>query len=265
MRLLSIVVLAAATASLAGDPVAELRTKLQGLKPSGTFSARIEVKETGKQDDEGTAQETVESVAVEASDGEAGLRISWTPAQLAQARREALLRARNPDAPKSGGLATLDAEEAHGLLDAAEPLLQLLEGATLVEARDDKFRGQPARLLVLTPRDAMSEKDRKRIKQHEDKLKLWLDAEGWPLGYERTVHIKASFMLMSFTADNNNSTQFGRTGDRLWVQSRATSSSGAGMGQKGTTRRSVTVTALGAQAGAPGSTAAATASPRAGS
>lgn len=264
MRFSSIVVLAAATASLAGDPLADLRTKLQGLKPAGTFTARIEVKETGRQDDEGTAQERVESASVEASDGEAGLRINWTPAQLAQARQDAQQRARNPDAAKGGGLASLSAEEAHGLLDAAEPLLTEIEGGTLVEIRDDRYRGAPARLLVITPRSTLSQKDRKRVKQLDDRIKIWVDAEGWPLGYEHTTHVKVSFMLMSFTADTGDTTQLARTGDRLWVQSRVTTSAGSGMGQKGSQRRAFTVTPLHGQAGSAAPAAAAT-SPRAGS
>ncbi len=234
-----------ASAALRADALADLRAKLSALKPAGAFAARIEIRSTGSNDDEGTASRNEKSASIDALQDAAGIHLAWSAAQIEMARRENAEQQRHPDAPKSGGLAELSATSAAALLDAAPGLLLRLEGATLVDSHAENYQGKPATLIVVTPRNTLSEKDRKRIKKYETSMKIWLDAQGWPLAAESKVHLKASMYLISFTADHSATESFAHTADRLYFIARTEENSGAGLGQKGGDRVVTKVTPLG--------------------
>lgn len=226
------------------DPLGDLRGTLQPVAPQGALAARVEVRTTSTNDDEGTATTAEKTATVDATLDASALRLAWPAAELERARRLAAEDRRNPDAPSSGGLAELGAEEAADLLDAAPGLLADLEGATLTEARAESWQGTPTRLLVITPRSPLSDKDKKRVKTFEDTLRIWVGTDGWPLALERTTHVKARVMLMGFTSDSSTKSTFGRAAGRLYVRSTTREGTGEGMGQKGGSRTTITVTPL---------------------
>lgn len=232
-------------AALRADALTDLRAKLAGLKPAGSFSARIDIRSSGTNDDEGTATHDERVAVIDATLDTAGIRLQWNSAELEKARRERAEQARNPDSPKSGGLAELSAMNAAALLDRAPSLLLRLEGATLIESRADTYQGKPVTLLILTPRNSLSAKDKKRIKKYEDTLKLWVDAQGWPLGLQSKTHLKASMFLISITDDNNESEVFAHTADRLYVVTETEDSSGSWLGQHGGNHKTTKVTPQG--------------------
>ncbi len=226
----------------ASDPLDELRQTLRSAAPDGALTARVDIRSTSVNDDEGDSSAEERTATLEATLDTAGLRLSWPAAELERGRRLAAERRRNPEAPTAGGLAELDAMAAADLLDAAPGLLVTLDGATLTGSRADTWQGQPARLLDIAPAQAMSEKDRKRVKELDDTLRIWVGGDGWPLALERTTHVKAKFMLMSFVSDSATNTTYGRAGGRLYCATTRRDDSGEGMGQKGGTRATTTVT-----------------------
>ena len=234
-----------APAALRADALADLRAKLAALKPAGAFAARIEIRSTGTNDDEGTASRDEKSASIDALQDAAGVHLIWSAAQIEMARKENAEQARHPDAPKSGGMAELSAMHAAALLDAAPGLLLQLEGATLVDSHPENYQGKPATLITLTPRNSLSEKDKKRVKKYEATLKIWVDGQGWPLALESKVHIKASMFLISFTADNSATESFAHSADRLYVTVKSEDSSGSGLGQHGGSHATTKVTPQG--------------------
>src|SRR4051794_33003020 len=144
----SLVVLVAALLLPSGrahaDPLGDLRASLQKLVGEQPIKAQIVVKNIVKNNDEGQAQQTVEEGAVVAEDGPQGLRLSWAPQQILEARKAEWQKAANPDAPaqqSSSSLSVLGAKDAADLLGYAEPLRLLLEGATLVENKVEPCNG----------------------------------------------------------------------------------------------------------------------------
>ena len=232
-------------ASSHADVLSDLRTRLQAIKPTTPLSARIELLSTNITDDDGV-QSTVERTAlIDATHDATGIRLNWASPLLDKARLQKAALQRAPDAPQAGALASLDANVALDLLDAAPDLLLALEGATLIESRADKLENKPATLLTLQPRVSMAKKDTKRLKKFEYNAKLWLDAEGWPLVMESQQHAKFSMMLMSFTTDTKDKRVYGHTADRLFVTASSRDGAFEGFGQKTAEHATTAVTTLG--------------------
>jgi hypothetical protein len=245
----SLVVLVAALLLPSGrahaDPLGDLRASLQKLVGEQPIKAQIVVKNIVKNNDEGQAQQTVEEGAVVAEDGPQGLRLSWAPQQILEARKAEWQKAANPDAPaqhSSSSLSVLGAKDAADLLGYAEPLRLLLEGATLVENKVEPRNGKPGRLLVLRPRDGLTASEKKSLKEREDILKVWLDETGVPLALDRSVKLKFSKFFISFAVSVHEARTLTRLGDRLLVTQWSEESSGSGLGQTGESRKTMRVT-----------------------
>jgi len=229
----------------AADPLADLRAALQRPAAETPVRARIEVRVTQTQSGDGATRQTVKDATITAEEGPQGLRLGWPAQALADARKAARQRAANPDAKvQDGGLAELDAETAADLLSYAELLLLLLDGATLVEEKNDVRQGRPARLVVFHPAARMDADDRKMLKSREDTVRLWLDPDGTPLELDRTVELKFSKFFITFSVTNKEARTFARAGNRLIVAAETTEGGGSGLGQSGGQKRQVKVTLL---------------------
>lgn len=245
--ILVLVLLALLAVSLpaAADPLADLRANLQRWAGDVPVRARIEVRVTQTSSGDGASRQTVKDAVVTAEQGPQGLKLSWPAAALVEARKAARQRAANPDAKlQDGGLAELDAEGTADLLSYAEPLSLLLEGATLVEEKNDVRQGRPARLLVFHPAERLDADGRKMLKSREDTVKLWLDPDGLPLALDRTVELKFSKFFITFSVTNRESRTFARAGNRLVVAAETIEGGGSGLGQSGGQKRQVKVTLL---------------------
>ena len=232
-------------AALRADALADLRTKLAALKPAGAFAARIDIRSTSTKGDEDDASRIERTAAIAAIQDGAGIRLQWSASAIAAARRGKTEQERNPEARQSGGLAELSAISASALLDAAPVLLLRLEGAALVETRPDHYQGRPALLILVIPRNPMSEKDRKRVKKYVATLKIWVDDQGWPLAMEEKIRVRYSFMFIGVTLDNSTTEVYVHTVDRLYVTEKKEENLVAGLGQKGGTRATLNVTPQG--------------------
>jgi hypothetical protein len=239
---LAVALVLCAPAAPRADALADLRARLAALKPAGPFAARIDIRSTGTKGDEGDASRVERAAAVDVVQDDAGLRLQWNAAEIATARSGKIAQERNPEAAKTGGLAELSAISAAELLDAAPALLLRLEGAVLLETRPESYKGAPATLFSLSLRNPTSVKDRKRMKLYEAGLKLWLDAEGWPLGMEERIRVRYSFMFIGVNIDNTVAETYARTADRLYVTLRTEDNAVSGLGQKGGTRSTLRIT-----------------------
>lgn len=242
---LALALLAVSAGSVSAEALTDLRGALSRLQSDAPVRARIEVKITQSSKEDESARQTTKDALVTAESGPQGVRLAWAAQALAEARQAARQRAANPEALKQdGGLAELDAEDAANLLSFAEPLSLLIEGATLVEEKNDIRQGRPARLLVLQPRERMSASEKKMLKSREDTVRIWLDTEGFPLAMERAVDLKFSKFLISFAVTNRESRTFARVGGRLVVTYESVEGGGSGLGQSGQSKRQTRVTVL---------------------
>jgi hypothetical protein len=227
------------------DRLGDLRAMLQKLQGDPQpIRAQIAVRNVNSSTDDGDSHETVEEGQIAAEYGGAqGLRMSWTPQQIRDARQAERQKTANPDAPsqKGGALSLLDAREVANLLDAAEPLQLELDGAKLLEDKVEPRSGRPTRVLVLQPRDGLRSSERKMLKGREAVLKLWLDESGVPVALDHTEKLKFTKFLINFSVSVHESRTFSRVGNRLVVTGLNAESSGSGLGQSGKSRKAVRV------------------------
>jgi hypothetical protein len=232
------------TATGYADTLADLRLRLQAIKPTTPLTAHIELRSSMLEDNDGDPLKTERNATIEAVHDTNGIHLSWPSALLEKTQQQEASSQRNPDAPKLGVLAPIDANVAVGLLDAAPDLLLALEGATLVESKADPFQGKPATLLTLKLRPSLTKKDKKRIKKYDYSAKLWLDTDGWPLAMESQEHAKASMMLISFITDTKEKRIYGHSTERLFVTNGSHDLTFEGFGQKTEEHATTTVTSV---------------------
>jgi hypothetical protein len=103
------------------------------------------------------------------------------------------------------------------LLDGAAALSTLLESAQFIQAKPASLGGRPARLLSFKIIPKLSKADSKHVKKVDVSLSVWISDDGTPLAAEQTTSAKASFLLISFEADQKQSWTYARNGDRLVV------------------------------------------------
>lgn len=223
----------------------DLRARLDGLNGSGAgpLKATAEVRFNASLGEAGKEKNYASSGALSIETSAQGLRLSWSAAQTAAARREA--DARQADGTPAAIPTTLDIlkpSEAAELLDYAPVLRRQLDGATLLQDSPAQWQGKPARLLVLSLVPRLSEEERKLVKQADTRLQLWLDAEGIPLALEYSMQAKASKFFISLSLASKQTRRFLVAANRLIVVAAEEETRSAGMGEVSSTRRTVALT-----------------------
>jgi hypothetical protein len=232
---------------LFADGLSDIRATLQKLQSDQPLRARVEIKirhSGGESSSKQKQSDTVSSVIVE-SGGE-GLKLSWSPDQIKASRKAAWAETANPDAPKSdiAELKALEAGHALNLLDAADALRRSLERASLLEDKSDKYKGKPARLLVVKIDLALDEEARKALKSSETIEKLWLDGDGIPLAMDRNIDAKFSKFLIGFKIHEHETREFQRAAGRLVTVSSTKENSGSGFGHSEESHTTIALTLL---------------------
>ena len=81
----------------------------------------------------------------------------------------------------------------------------------------------------------MSKSESKHVKKLEGALSVWVGDDGTPLAAERSISVKARFLLMGFESEQKQSWTYARNGDRLVVVRYEANEKSDGMGQHSTT------------------------------
>jgi hypothetical protein len=226
---------------LPADALTDLRSTLGQLTATTAVHGTFEVTSTDNNSESDKATQGKASVGFEA-DG-SGLRIVYPKGLLSQAVQEARAEATDPerDTPVISGASRVRPLHVADLLDAASALNTQLLSAQLTEARPSTLQGKPVHLLIMKVTPKLSKSSSKHVKKIEGTMSLWLGSDGVPLAAERTIYVKASFMLMSFEQNEKDSWTFVRTGDRLVATRYEETQKSDGMGQHGTSRVEQTV------------------------
>ena len=220
---------------LRADALGDLRAALDRLSAVAPLKARVEIARTDLEKEKPKAERKGEAVV---EHGPSGLSLHLDPAQLPKPGTKAERKRRNEATVR------LEPDEALKLLDPARELKEMLEGATTVSEKSETFEGKAVRTLVLRPAPDLDEEDRKAVKRYEDVVTLRLDAENLPIALDRTVDVKVSKMLLSFTLAHRESRRFARHGGRLVTTAATEESRTSGLGQSGGSKTRWTVTPL---------------------
>jgi len=168
--------------------------------------------------------------------GPAGVTLQFDPQSIPRARKAGAKKADDP--------VLLDASAAIRLLDPADELRRLLEGATLVSDRAETFEGKPVRTVVFRPVPDLDDEDRKAVKKFEETVTLRLDGGGLPVSLDRSTELKISKLLISFSVTRKESKWFSLAPGRLVTARSVEESHGSGLGQDSASRMVTTVTVL---------------------
>jgi hypothetical protein len=224
------ILLLAAQASRA-DALTDLRATLSQFAATAAARGVFEVESTSTDSDDPQASQGKASVGFEIDD--AGLRVLYPKATLIQASQEARAEASDPDrqSPVRSGVGRVHALQLADLLNASSMLMTELISAQLIETKTATYRGKPSRLVALKLSPKMSKGESKHIKKIDSTLSVWLAEDGVPIGAERVLSIKASFMLLSFDHAQTEKWDYARSGDRLIAVRYEEDEKSGGMGQ----------------------------------
>jgi hypothetical protein len=235
MRLIAALFLLAPL-SVRADALTDLRATLTQLVAASPAHGAFEVTSTSANSDEGQAFQGKASVEFEIS--EAGLRILYPKATLLQADQEARAEAVDPDrqTPARSGMSRIRALDLAELLDGAAMLRVELLNAQLVDSKTTSYGGKAARLVTLRLSPKLSKGSSKRVKKIDGTLSIWLADDGIPIVAERTLSLKASFMLISFEHNQKDDWTFTRAGNRLVATHHEETQKTDGFGQHDTSQ-----------------------------
>jgi hypothetical protein len=233
---LALLVLLASSRLLLADGLADVRAGLDRLSATAPVKARVETsrQETEKEKPKGPLKKG-EAVV---EHGPSGLSVHLAPEWLPKPGTKAERKKQEETTVR------LDPGQALKLVDPAAEIRQLLDGATLVSDRNETFEGKMLGPSSSTPSPTSTREERKSLKRYEDVVTLRLDADSVPLALDRTLEIKVSKMLISFTVTHRESSRFVRAAGRLITATASEESNGSGLGQSGGAKSRWTVTPL---------------------
>ena len=225
---------------LAADALDELRATLKRFQGAEPVKASVDFQFYRQTSEEGGPVTLQGAVSIRAEDGPQGLRISWDRATQQQAEGELRATALDPAAlaPTAQIMRSLSAQDLAEHLHGGETLDRLLLQASLVETRPDPWQGKPATLLVLQYQPLLAPPSlRKAVTEAKGLARVWLGADGVPLGYRDEVSYKGSRFFIHFHGTQKDEVRFLRAGTRLaaaWAQHEERQ---GGLGQNLVTRR----------------------------
>lgn len=229
--------------------VADLRAALARLSATQPLAATLEVRSRSHGDGQDKPLQASARITVD-SDA-AGLQLTFAPALLQQAAREAAAHARNKDLPTplDDLLDKLTAPNVQPMVDFGPELLRLLDGATLASQRDGMLAGQPARLLVFSVPMSPSASRQMTMKSYVGELKVWLGIDGLPLAVDEKIDVHGRKLLVSIDFATTSHYRLRVRGTRLVAVSRHVEESHSVFGHGGGSVMDAALVPLPAKAG----------------
>ena len=238
---LTVVLFLLAAPAVRAEPLGDLRAALAKFPGGDAVDASIQIKQTRRLADAKKPSEVQVQLNVHA--GAQGLQFTFPPELMRDVDREAQAHTANAELPMpiAGVLATVTPVRITNVLNAGPDLLRDLDGASVLESRADTLEGKAAHLLVLDLPGHMSAKDKADLKQFQDRLKLWLDADGRPMASEERVEFSGRRFLIGFGGSQTYTARYVVSGNRLLATSRTWGSSFKGFGEDNESTTSATL------------------------
>ena len=207
-------------ATVRADRLIDLRSRLRSVSPATPLRARIEIthRELAGEGRDARATETRERIDAEV--GPHGLRLALSPEQVATVQ-EAIRKSRlATEAPRAQLVGAVPPTVVMNLVDAAFPLLVLIESATLISDSPDPHGGPDGRILVFTLTSRLTREEAARLKEVDESVKIWLDGDGWPVASHETLRAKATKAFSRFDFEMSTKIDYGRVPGRLFATDR---------------------------------------------
>jgi hypothetical protein len=224
------------------DSLSDLRTALLTTNGRDPLSMAVTFEVSNRSsDDKSTA---VAKVTAHVEEGPTGLTIKWPREimEVAVAEQVAQSKDRNVRTPTRTAMDGLNATALNDYLHAGEQLLRVLGEATLLSEEAVTWQGHPARLLSLRVTPALSEKDKKYVKEIEMTVKIWLDAAGWPLAAEHSMHLRGrALLVINFEQTEHQEFRYERVNGRLVTRHHEKAVTGSGAGESGQSKTVATL------------------------
>lgn len=222
------------------DALSELKARLSAMSGHDRLKASVEFENWNRTGDDKKPRIVDGKVSAVVEQTGTGLKIQWSNALLQQASLETRQNKSDPEqeTPTRDALSALNAYDLQQYFESSERLLNVLENASLSSEQSETLDGKPSHVLNYTTRPALSEHDRKYVKQIEAGGKLWLDADGYPLALDDhyTVHGSA-FVVISFSSTQHDEYRYARIGNHLVTTRHVSENQGSGGGEQGESRQ----------------------------
>ena len=198
---LPLLVLACASAAYA-DPVADLKAKLQGLRAETPIKGTLEA-DYQAFDAKGVADKAKAAHLQFSFDTAAGLSLHLSPELLRSLSAEEARNVSDPDSPtpQADLLRQMSATHMQHVLSAADALLRDMEGATSSSAEPTSLDGAPATQLDFVMPLKLPKEQADAAKDWQDRLSIWVDAQGVPLRFQEKIHGKFCKFLLCVDFD----------------------------------------------------------------
>lgn len=229
--------LAIVTQAAQADAHADLKAALARLQGSSALKAALDTRTWHRNGEGKDATETNGQASVLIEDGARGMQLSYAPELLARMDAESQAAARNPNAktPTLNAAREFTPNDLRPMIFAAASLSRQLERASFKGDKADTYQGKPARLLTYElGMDSLSDRDRKYVKDFDGKLLVWTLENGTPLASRLALNMHGrAFMVVSFDAQEEESSVYSVVGERLVSVRRESRNSSSGMGERG--------------------------------
>lgn len=219
------------------DALSDLITTLQGLRADTPVKGVLDVKEESVEGGGDPTKPAVGHVVLEVS-ADGGLSLHASPALLQQIAAEEARNAADPDQkqPTADLLREIGPAKVQHFVSQANYLLLLLDGASSLSVTPGTLAGVPVTKLSLKLPAHFPTKESGNAKDFSDDLVLSLDAQGNPLQYTDTSHVKFCKFFICVTVDQKQDATLKTVDKRLvvvnLVQDFKQSGAGSGLSSK---------------------------------
>ncbi|OFA03283.1 hypothetical protein [Duganella sp. HH101] len=235
-HLMLIPALALAGSAARADGLADLKSALERLQEPAPLKVSLDSSVWRRNGEGKDADETNGQAAVVIEDGPRGMQLSYSREMLAKLDAEATAVARNPNAktPTLNAAREFSPTDLRPMISAASSLSHMLEKTSLLTEKADVYQGKPARVLTFAQGiDAVSDRDRKYVKEFEGRVHVWIAADGTPLASRITQNVYGrAFIVVTFEAKNEESSVYALAGTRLVAVRKESRNTASGAGEK---------------------------------
>ena len=226
------------------DALGDLRATLKGLRADTPVKGVLDVKKESVEGGDDPTKPAVGHVVLQVS-ADGGLTLHADPALLQQIASEEAQNAADPDKkePTADLLRDTGPSRVQHFVSQADYLLLQLDGAGSPSTAPGTLDGKPVTKLSLKLPGRFPKKESGNAKDFSEDLVLSLDAQGIPLHYTDTVHVKFCKFFICVTVDQKRDATLKTVDKRLVVVNMVEDfkQSGAGLGLSTTTTSNFTL------------------------
>ena len=199
---------------LSANGLDDLKTTLSHMQGQGTLRGSYEVNAWSRGGKGQDIEESAGTVSAWVEEDATGLQIRWDRALLKRAEAETKVKGAKKTDSAALGMGSASALHIFAAVNYAPKLAHLLSTGQLKGDRPEAYQGKPARLLEVDLKAPDSE-DAKKAKENIYSVRLWIGADGLPMGAAFTRSLKVSMLLISMETSSTEDLVFAPASNRL--------------------------------------------------